>query len=391
MYNIPEMQIQSLELSNHTERAGRAVIEKHRKPPAETTVVVAMSGGVDSSVAAALLVEQGYRCIGVMMRLWAEVSEGEGSANKCCSLESVHDARGVADQLGIPFYLINVEQPFKQQVVDFFIDGYRAGLTPNPCLECNRHIRFDYLLNYARRLGADYLATGHYARLRRQPDGAVHLLKGVDEQKDQSYVLSVLGQAELNDVLFPIGDYPKPEVRKMAAARGLPIASKHDSMDLCFIADDDYRRFLRDWATEAMQPGPILDRTGRVYGQHTGLPGYTIGQRKGLGIGGAAEPMYVLALDRERNAVIVGPEAELGRDRLIATGVNWTLDTPVPAGTPAECKIRYRARTASCTLYPQPNGDVEVHFDHPLRDIAPGQAASFYRGDLCLGGGVIAP
>jgi tRNA-specific 2-thiouridylase len=326
-----------------------------------------------------------------MMRLWAEVSEVEGSTNKCCSLESVHDARGVADKLGIPFYLINVEQTFKQQVVDFFIDGYRAGLTPNPCLECNRHIRFDYLLNYARRLGADYLATGHYARLRRQPDGVVHLLKGVDEHKDQSYVLSVLGQAELNDVLFPVGDYPKPEVRKLAAARGLPIASKHDSMDLCFVADDDYRRFLRDWATEAMQPGPIMDRSGRVYGQHTGLPGYTIGQRKGLGIGGVAEPMYVLELDRTRNAVIVGSEAELGRDRLIATRVNWTLDRPSPAGTPAECKIRYRARAAPCTLYPQPNGDVEVRFDHPLRDIAPGQGAIFYRGDLCLGGGVIAP
>ncbi len=235
------------------------IIGKHLKPPQETTVVVAMSGGVDSSVAAALLVEQGYNCIGVMMRLWAETSAGEGSNNKCCSLESVHDARQVADQLGIPFYLINVEQPFKQNVVDMFIEGYSAGLTPNPCLACNRHIRFDYLLNYARKLGADFLATGHYARLRRQPDGTVHLLKAVDDQKDQSYVLSVMGQAELQDVLFPIGNLPKPEVRKIAAARGLPIASKHDSMDLCFIADDDYRRFLQDWATNAMRPGPIMD------------------------------------------------------------------------------------------------------------------------------------
>ncbi len=216
--------------------------EKARKPstdtvPADTTVVVAMSGGVDSSVAAALLVEQGFNCIGVMMRLWAEVGEGEGSSNKCCSLESVHDARRVADELGMPFYLINVEEPFKRNVVDFFIDGYSRGLTPNPCLECNRHIRFDYLLNYARRLGADYLATGHYARLRQGEDGRVHLLKGVDEAKDQSYVLSVLRQAELEDVLFPIGDYPKAQVRQMAAERGLPVASKHDSMDLCFVYD----------------------------------------------------------------------------------------------------------------------------------------------------------
>ena len=250
-------------------------MSKHDKSPAETTVVVAMSGGVDSSVAAALLVEQGYHCIGVMMRLWAEVGEGEGSTNKCCSLESVHDARAVADDLGIPFYLLNVEQPFKQKVVDFFIEGYSSGVTPNPCIECNRHIRFDYLLNYARRLGADYLATGHYARLRRAPDGKVHLLKGVDEAKDQSYVLSVLGQAELHDVLFPVGDFPKREVRRLAAERSLPVASKHDSMDLCFVWDDDYRRFLAAVgggcdATGAYprSPGTQLWGTWRAAGLH---------------------------------------------------------------------------------------------------------------------------
>lgn len=358
--------------------------------PSETTVVVAMSGGVDSSVAAALLVEQGYNCIGVMMRLWAEVGQGEGSTNKCCSLESVNDARRVADQLGIPFYLINVEQPFKQNVVDLFIDGYSAGLTPNPCLACNRHIRFDYLLNYARRLGADYLATGHYARLRRQPDGTVHLLAGVDAGKDQSYVLSVMGQDELRDVLFPIGDYPKSEVRRMAAERGLPIASKHDSMDLCFLADDDYRRFLQDWAPGAMQPGQIVDRQGKVLGKHNGLPNYTIGQRKGLGIGGVAEPLYVLELDSARNALVVGTLDELGQGELLATGVNWTLDTPVADGYRGQCKIRYRSVAADCTLHPQPNGDVRVVFDAPLRDITPGQGAVFYNGDHCLGGGIIA-
>lgn len=364
---------------------------KHLKAPEETTVVVAMSGGVDSSVAAAMLVEQGYNCIGVMMRLWAETGVGEGSANKCCSLESVHDARRVADQLGIPFYLINVEQPFKQHVVDFFIDSHSTGVTPNPCLECNRHIRFDYLLNYARRLGADYLATGHYARLRRQPDGAVHLLKAVDELKDQSYVLSILGQAELCDLLFPIGDLPKPEVRKWAAAHGLPTASKHDSMDLCFIFDDDYRRFLRDWASAAMRPGPIVDRQGHVWGEHQGLPGYTIGQRKGLGISGMSEPLFVLALDHARNTLVVGTEADLGRDRLVATKVNWTLDTVPPNGAAAQCKIRYKARAVPCTLHPLVTGDVEVCFAEPLRDITPGQGAIFYDQDLCLGGGIIAP
>jgi tRNA-specific 2-thiouridylase len=359
------------------------------KPPHETTVVVAMSGGVDSSVAAALLVEQGYNCIGVMMRLWAETGEGEGSTNKCCSLESVHDARQVAESLGIPFYLINVEEPFKRNVVDFFIDGYSRGVTPNPCLECNRHIRFDYLLNYARRLGADYLATGHYARLHRSDDGKVHLLKGMDEGKDQSYVLSVLGQAELADVLFPIGEHPKAEVRRIAAERGLPVASKHDSMDLCFIFDDDYRRFLRTWAADAMQPGPIVDRSGRAYGEHAGLPGYTIGQRKGLQISGAAEPVYVVELDYRRNTLVVGPVAELEQRRLVADRVNWTQDAPPPAGTPAQCKIRYKAQAVNCTLYPLPGDRVQVQFAAPQRNIAPGQGAVFYAGDECLGGGII--
>lgn len=363
---------------------------KHTKAPADTTVVVAMSGGVDSSVAAALLVEQGYNCIGVMMRLWAETGEGEGSTNKCCSLESVHDARRVADALGMPFYLINVEQPFKAAVVDFFIEGYSHGVTPNPCIECNRHIRFDYLLNYARRLGADYLATGHYARLRRAADGTVHLLKGIDEAKDQSYVLSVLGQAELNDVLFPVGDFPKAEVRRMAAERGLPIASKHDSMDLCFVFDDDYRRFLRNWAAEAMRPGPIVDRRGRVYGEHAGLPGYTIGQRKGLGISGAAEPLFVLELDYRHNTLVVGPAAELGQESLTAERVNWTLDEAPPAGSRVQCKIRYKARAVDCTIFPQDGARVAVRFDEPLRDITPGQGAIFYDGEWCLGGGIIA-
>lgn len=354
------------------------------------TVVVAMSGGVDSSVAAALLVEQGYNCIGVMMRLWAEVGQGEGSTNKCCSLESVNDARRVADQLGIPFYLINVEEPFKQNVVDFFIDGYSRGLTPNPCLACNRHIRFDYLLNYARTLGADYLATGHYARLEHLDDGTVNLLKAVDARKDQSYVLSVMGQDELRDVLFPIGDFPKAEIRAMAAARDLPIASKHDSMDLCFVADDDYRRFLQDWAPGSMQPGAIVDTRGRQVGEHQGLAAYTIGQRKGLGISGADQALFVLELDHAQNRLVVGTAAESGRTRLQAEGVNWTADQPAPAGTEAQCKIRYKAHAEECRLYPQEDGSVEVVFERPLRGIAPGQGAVFYRGDRCLGGGIIA-
>ena len=367
---------------------------KHLKAPEETTVVIAMSGGVDSSVAAALMVERGYQCIGIMMRLWAETGAGEGSMNKCCSVESMADARQVADQLGIPFYLINVEQPFKQNVVDFFIEGYSAGLTPNPCLACNRHIRFDYLLNYARKLGADYLVTGHHARTRRLDTGEIQLLKAVDERKDQSYVLSVMGQAELRDVLFPVGDFTKPVIRQMAAQWELPIASKHDSMDLCFIADDDYRRFLQDWASHAMQPGPIVDRAGNVLGEHAGLPSYTIGQRKGLGIGGAGVPLFVLELDSTRNALVVGRKEELGRTQLLAQHVNWTGDAPVAAGFAAQCKIRYRAQPVDCRLYPAPpdadETTVAVHFAEPLYGISPGQGAVFYDGDVCLGGGIIA-
>jgi tRNA-specific 2-thiouridylase len=302
----------------------------------------------------------------------------------------VHDARRVADELGIPFYLINVEQPFKRQVVDFFIDGYSRGVTPNPCLECNRHIRFDYLLNYARRMGADYLATGHYARLRQGDDGKVHLLKGIDEAKDQSYVLSVLGQAELRDVLFPIGDLPKAEVRRIAAARRLPVASKHDSMDLCFIFDDDYRRFLHDWAAESMRPGPIRDRSGRELGRHEGLPGYTIGQRKGLGLSGAQEPLYVLELDHPNNTLVVGAAAELGRTELLVDRVNWTLDTPPAPAVELTVKIRYKAGAAPCAVHPLDGDHVRVRLAQPLRDITPGQGAVFYAGDHCLGGGIIA-
>ena len=361
----------------------------HDNPPAETTVVVAMSGGVDSSVAAAILAERGYRCIGVMMRLWAEVAGGEGSGNKCCDEESVEDARRVADRLGMPFYLINVERPFKEKVVDLFIEGYSQGLTPNPCLACNRHIRFDYLLNYARRLGADYLATGHYARLRRQADGNVQLLRGVDMQKDQSYVLSMLGQAELRDLLFPVGEFAKEEVRRMAAARGLPIHSKHDSMDLCFVVDDDYRRFLTDWAGDAMTAGEIVDVEGNVLGRHNGLPNYTVGQRRGLGLSGATAPMYVVALQPDGNRLIVGPAEALGKTELLATGVNWTVGGPVPAGSRVQCQIRYTGQPLDCTIYPRQDGTARVAFAEPARGVSPGQGAVFYDGPHCLGGGLI--
>jgi tRNA-uridine 2-sulfurtransferase len=357
-------------------------------------VVIAMSGGVDSSVAAALLVEQGYEVIGVMLRLWSEPAppalDGtvEAATNRCCSVESIHDARSVADKLGIPFYVINAEHPFKTNVVDFFIREYAAGRTPNPCLMCNRTIRFGHLLNYARSLGASYLATGHYARIRRGTGGRYQLWRGADRAKDQSYVLSVLGQADLAQALFPVGEYTKPQVRGLAVERGLPTASRADSQDLCFITDGDYRRFLADQAPEAVRPGPILDREGRTLGAHRGLPFYTIGQRSGLGIA-ASQPLYVLALDPGRNAVIVGSAAELGRSWLRAGPINWIAGEQPASPFQAEVQIRYHALPASATVTPLPDGHAEVRTALPLRDIAPGQAAVFYQDAVCLGGGVI--
>jgi tRNA-uridine 2-sulfurtransferase len=351
-------------------------------------VVVAMSGGVDSSVAAALLVEQGYDVIGMMMRLWAEDC-GAGGANRCCTPSQMADARRIAGQLGIPFYVIDTQDVFRQKIVQFFIDRYAAGDTPNPCVECNRHIRFEWLLNHARAMDADFLATGHYARTGRAPDGTARLLMGRDPRKDQSYVLSVLTQAKLRQVLFPVGDYAKTRVRDIAARLALPVAQKHDSQDLCFLADGDYRRFLREHAPHAVQPGPILTRDGRELGQHSGLPHYTIGQRKGLGISGP-EPLYVLATDLARNALIVGPRGELGRRHLQAGRVNWISGVPPQAPFRAEVKIRYKAPPAPATITPLADNRIAVAFDDPLRDITPGQAAVVYDGAVCLGGGIIA-
>jgi tRNA-specific 2-thiouridylase len=357
------------------------------RPPAETTVAVAMSGGVDSSVAAARLVEAGFRVVGIMLRLWVDPFEDitDARENRCCTFEAISDARRIAEQLGIPFHLVNISDRFKEIVVDYFIQEYSQARTPNPCLMCNRRLRFDVMLNHAREtLGADFLATGHYARLRWTPSG-VELLRGVDARKDQSYVLSLVPQEALRRLAFPVGELTKEEVRVLARRYGLQVAEKPESQDLCFTSD--YRAFLRRWADGAVRPGPILDLQGRELGQHQGLPFYTIGQRKGLGIS-APERLFVVALDRERNALIVGPAEALGRDRLIARAVNWIQ--PPPAETfRVTAQIRYKAKDHPARVTLLADGRVEVRFDAPLRDITPGQGVAFYVDDRCLGGGII--
>ena len=303
-------------------------------------VVVAMSGGVDSSIAAALLVEQGYEVIGVMLRLWAEAGP---AANRCCTPDAVADARRVADALDIPFYVRDYKEIFKKTVVDYFIETYARGLTPNPCLICNRQIRFGRLLGEALALGADYLATGHYARVREGAGGAHQLLKGIDPAKDQSYVLHRLGQAQLTRALFPLGEYVNSEVREMAQARGLPVYNRADSQDLCFLGNGDYREFLSRQDPSIARPGRIVDRSGQVLGRHTGIAHYTIGQRKGLRIA-AAEPLYVLRMDVQRNALVVGPASKLGKSELTAGCVSLVSGEWPDESLEVTAKIRYRAK-----------------------------------------------
>ena len=349
--------------------------------PGQDRVVVAMSGGVDSSVAAALLVEQGYDVIGVMMRLWSE------RENRCCTPQAVDDARRVADQLGIPFYLVNYEAEFRACVVEYFVAEYSQGRTPNPCLACNRHIRFGHLLRHAQALGASYLATGHYAHVE-QTGSSCRLRMATDRRKDQSYVLYSLGQAELRRTLFPLGPYTKHLVRDLARRIGLPVADREESMELCFISGGDYRRFLRERAPRALHPGPILDTAGKEIGWHQGLAAYTVGQRRGLRIA-APDPLYVIRMDLEHNAVIVGPAQELGRRTLIASDVCYVKSDLPPGPVRVQAKIRYKASLADATWTPLDHSQARVEFDIHLRDITPGQAVVAYQGDVVLGGGII--
>lgn len=388
-------------------------------------IVVAMSGGVDSSVAAALLKEQGHEVIGIMLRLWSEpdVVEDDGIErvveNKCCSLESVDDARRVARMLDIPFYLINVEQEFKEKVVDFFYQEYVAGRTPNPCLVCNRHIRFTVLLKRALALNADYLATGHYVRVDDHPlTGKRRLRRAIDPEKDQSYVLHVLNQQQLTHACFPLGPYTKREVRAMAAERGMTVATKAESQEICFVAHNDYRGFINRYGTtraetEATtagtlasvgaglapalpsalpQPGPIYNQEGKLLGQHRGLAYYTIGQRKGLGVT-SLEPLHVLTIDAQQNALIVGSAQALEKTSFTVDNMHYISGEIPTEPFEAAVRIRYKASEQAALVTPLAGKRAHVTLLQPQRAITPGQGAVFYGGEdgaEVLGGGLIA-
>lgn len=354
---------------------------------------MAMSGGVDSSVAAALLVEQGYEVIGVTMNTWTddipeEIQQNEHSG--CCSLAAVEDARAVANKLGIPFYVMNFQGHFSATVIDYFIEEYTRGRTPNPCIACNRYVKFSAFLQKARQLECDYVATGHYAIIGhddRYP-GRYLLGKSTDARKDQTYVLQNLTQDALAHTLFPVGGMEKPQVRELGRKYGLLTADKPDSQEICFVYDNDYGRFLQERVPEAIKPGPMLNTRGEVIGEHQGLPLYTVGQRKGLGLT-TPQPMYVVALDPERNAVIVGEDKETYQGSLLASDMNWIALTGLSEPLRCTAKIRRMAPEAPCTVYPEPNGAIRVVFDEPQRAITPGQAVVLYDGNWVLGGGTI--
>ena len=348
-------------------------------------VVVAMSGGVDSSVAAALLKQQGYQVIGMMLRLWSE--PGKEDSNRCCTPDSMAQARRVAAKLDIPFYVVDAKNVFRETVVQYFLDGYARGETPNPCLVCNRQIRWTFLLNHALMMDADFMATGHYVRIRKA-EGSHQLLRAVDHSKDQSYVLHVLNQNKLAHALFPIGDYPKTEIRRLARDFDLPTASRADSQDLCFLAGEDYRNFLQRNAQEMLKPGDIVMRAGRAVGHHNGLANYTIGQRKGLGLSSPL-PLYVLEKDAATNTLVVGESNELGSRELTARDVNWLVGEAPRDPFHALVKTRYTAKEAEAMVTPLDGDRAKVQFDAQQRDVTAGQAAVFYQDEVMLGGGII--
>jgi len=355
-------------------------------------VVIGMSGGVDSSVAAYILQQQGYDVIGVTMKLWTHPDESQNMEDTgCCGLSAVDDARRVANQLGIPYYVMNFKEPFRKKVVDYFIHEYLAGRTPNPCIACNRFIKFEELLKKAHALGAYYVATGHYSKIVYDEKINKYLIKKSNAaEKDQTYVLYNFTQEQLRHTLMPLGDFhSKEEVREIASKIGLNTALKPESQEICFIPDNDYGRFIVQEKPEEVVPGNFIDKNGKILGRHKGIANYTIGQRKGLGIA-LGKPVYVIDILPETNEVVLGENEDLFGTELIAEDVNLIFLDHIEEGMEVMAKIRYHSEPAFARLYPDKKNQIRVVFAQPQRAITPGQAVVFYLGDILVGGGTIA-
>ena len=353
-------------------------------------VMLGMSGGVDSSVAAALLLQQGYEVIGVTLQIWQDMDEEmKKSEGGCCSLSAVDDARRVANKLGIRYYVLNFKDIFKKTVIDYFKEEYFKGRTPNPCIACNRHVKWQAMLDKAVSMGIDYIATGHYAKVMLDTASNRYILKkSVTDRKDQTYALYNLTQEQLSRTLMPVGDYPKEKIREMAKEIGLSVASKPDSQEICFIHDNDYGRFLSENSDKKIVPGKFVDTKGNILGDHKGIVYYTVGQRKGLGIA-FGKPMFVVALDVENNRVILGDDSEVFSESLVASDLNFiSIEKPVD-GMKVAAKIRYSAKESPATVHIIDDNRIKVVFDEPQRAITPGQAVVFYDGDVVVGGGTI--
>lgn len=356
----------------------------------KSKVVVGMSGGVDSSVAAALLKDEGYDVIGITMQLWrdkdSETLEVEGG---CCSLAAVDDARRVCDRLGIRYYVLNFKEIFEKKVIRSFVNDYLAGMTPNPCIECNKHIKFDELLRRAMNLGAEYVATGHYAKVLFHDRINRYVLKrSVDNKKDQTYALYNLTQFQLMHTLMPLGEYTKDKVREIAKDLGLPVANKPDSQEICFVPDNNYGGFIEKEEPDRITPGYFKDKNGNIMGQHKGIAYYTIGQRKGLGIT-FGKPMFVTNIIPEENVVVLGESDEVFNDNLTVSSLNFIPFDTLEEKMEVTAKIRYAAKEAKAILIPEMQDMVKVIFNEPQRAITPGQSVVFYKDDMVVGGGII--
>ena len=353
-------------------------------------VVVGMSGGVDSSVAACLLKEQGYDVIGVTMQIWQEENPEEVEENGgCCGLSAVDDARRVAWSLGIPYYVMNFRKEFKESVMDYFVDEYLHGHTPNPCIACNRQVKWEALLARSMEIGADYIATGHYARVMQLPNGRYTIQNSVTAAKDQTYALYNLTQEQLSRTLMPIGAYTKEEIRQMAEDQGLEVAKKKDSMEICFIPDNDYAGFIERTVENVPGPGNFVDKDGNILGRHKGITHYTVGQRKGLNLA-LGRPVFVTEIRPETGEVVIGDNEDVFSDYLVCGNVNWmAVDGLHGEEKTVMAKIRYSHKGAPCVIRELEDGRVECRFETPQRAITPGQAVVFYENDYVFGGGTI--